>query len=227
MNYEQWTGWNADSFALTSRADAAYFDAEVFDRLLLPAASRVLEVGFGNGSSMGHARRIGHRVTGIETNVALQSRASAAGFDVITTTVDIAGDTFDAVMAFDVLEHIPAEDTVEFLGKLARSLKTGGSIVLRFPNGDSPFGRVNQHGDVTHVNVIGSTKIRYFASAAGLSVVTIKNPERPSAHLSARQRCGRLLRSVIVASVERLVGWTFFGGRLPLAPNMIAVLKKP
>src|SRR5580765_5552528 len=219
MRYEDWKGWSTDGFGGTSTADAAYFDAEIFNRLGLPPAARLLEVGFGNGNFMGHARRLGHSVTGIETNAELQRRAQAAGFDVCGSPAELANGAFDAVVAFDVLEHVPVADTVDFLTAIARSVKSGGYIVLRFPNGDSPFGRAYQYGDSTHVNVIGSIKIGFVASAAGLSVVSVKNPERPRAHLGARRQAGEIVRKIVASGMERALGWTFFGSRLPMAPN--------
>lgn len=227
MNYENWKGWGVERFGSTSRDEAAYFEAEVFDGLALPAKARLLEIGFGNGNFMGHARRLGHHITGIETNPELQDRASANGFTVCALPSDLVAGEFDAAVAFDVIEHISAEDTVVFLQSIARSVKPGGAILLRFPNGDSPFGRIYQYGDVTHLSVVGGLKLRYFAAAAGLQVVRVKNPERPLGHLSMKQRAAEAARSVARASIERLLGWVYFGSRLPLAPNMVAVLKTP
>jgi len=66
--------------------------------LRLPAGSRVLDVGYGNGSFLKHARRHGMRVHGIDIH----------GEDFGVPTVDF-GTTivFDLICFFDSLEHFP------------------------------------------------------------------------------------------------------------------------
>jgi SAM-dependent methyltransferase len=66
--------------------------------LRLPAGSHVLDVGYGNGSFLKHARRHGMRVHGIDVH----------GEDFGVPTVDV--DTtivFDLICFFDSLEHFP------------------------------------------------------------------------------------------------------------------------
>ncbi len=227
LKYELWKGWKADQFGATTAADAAYFEAEVFRQLGLPPGARLLEVGFGNGYFMGYAKSRGHSIAGIEHNPSLIERATRAGFEAYDAPDALRADTYDAVVAIDVLEHIPVDAAADFLRGIGRCLKPGGRILLRFPNGDSPFGRIWQHGDVTHINVIGSHKIAYLAAAAGLVVERTKNPERPVSHLGAKRRIAEFVRRRLAASIEGLVGWTFFGTRLPIAPNLVVILRKP
>ena len=52
------------------------------------------------------------------------------------------------------------------------SLKEGGRdgtliVVSRFPNGQSPFGRVFQHGDFSHKSTLSTYKIEYLAALTG------------------------------------------------------------
>jgi SAM-dependent methyltransferase len=74
--------------------------------LRLPAGSHVLDVGYGNGSFLKHARRHGMRVHGIDVH----------GEDFGVPTVDV--DTtivFDLICFFDSLEHFPQFDALSGL----------------------------------------------------------------------------------------------------------------
>ena len=225
--YEDWKGWAESDFGRCSGYDAAYFRVEVLDRLAPSSGQQLLEVGFGNGGFMGCAKRWGHSVTGLELNPVLRRRAAASGFEVRDSSFALATDAFDAAVAFDVLEHVPHEEIVGFLRELRRCVKPGGLIILRFPNGDSPFGRAHQYGDVTHVSVIGSAKLGYFAKAAQLRLVALHNQAVPMRDVRLRKKLSGAVRHVVQGSLERLIGWTFYGARRPLAQNVVAVLRKP
>lgn len=225
--YETWKGWAASAFGTFSGEDEAYFEAEIFGRLGRSGGARIVEIGFGNGHLLACAARRGHQVTGVEANGVLGKRATDAGYEVRHSVADLPSDTFDAAVALDVIEHIPNHEMAGFLGEIRRSLKPGGLVILRFPNGDSPFGRAYQHGDVTHVNVVGTIKIRYFANAAGLEVVDVANPSTPRGRLAWRRKLAYRLRDALRDAVEFVIGWIFFGGKRPLAQNLVAVLKRP
>lgn len=180
--YLQWKSWGQQGFAALDEATARYFDAEVA-RLPapLPERARVLEIGFGQGCFLRYAQQRGWQVSGTEANPGLVAAAAAQGFDV-QQAVDLHahGDNFfDLVVAFDVLEHVPQQSMVDFVRDVKRVLKPGGCFLARFPNGDSPLGMLYQHGDVTHVNFIGSGKVRFVASTLGLSVRTLAGASQP------------------------------------------------
>ena len=54
---------------------------------------------------------------------------------------------FDTVVAFDVFEHFALEEIEARLAALETMIRPGGHLLMRFPNGQSPFGLVLQHGD--------------------------------------------------------------------------------
>src|SRR5271168_1107035 len=176
--YLEWKNWPSDEFARYNDVEAAYFAAEVPIR---PPA-RVLEIGFGNGGFLRWARATGAETFGVETNQFLLLRArqmlgeSHAFASVYDPELDAHRDSFTHVVAFDVLEHIPQAEYSALFRRLAELLAPGGRCTLRFPNGDSPFGRAAQHGDPTHVTTIGSAMLAYFAIGAGLRVATIRAP---------------------------------------------------
>jgi len=58
---------------------------------------------------------------------------------------------FAALVAIDLVEHLPKDDFMEFLRAARAALAPGGSLILRLPNGDSPFVGRNLFNDITHV----------------------------------------------------------------------------
>lgn len=223
--YSEWKGWSPTDFGVCSEDEGRYFAAEVGP--LIGAGAKVLEVGYGNGKLLAFLRRHGCRVVGVETNSELVRRARDAGFRTAADLGSLAGEGFDLAVAFDVFEHVPDAAAVAFLASIAATLRPGGKVLLRFPNGDSPFGRAYQHGDPTHVTAVGSLKVRYVAQEAGLDVIGFKNPEVPIGSHAPKARMKHALARGIRSAVERLVGFAYFGGRMPLAPNLVAVLAKP
>jgi len=58
---------------------------------------------------------------------------------------------FTALVAIDLVEHLPKDDFMVLLQRAHAALAPGGSLILRLPNGDSPFVGRNLFNDITHV----------------------------------------------------------------------------
>jgi SAM-dependent methyltransferase len=227
--YLDWKDWKDDAFGRFSSREAQYYADET--GIGAARGTRVLEIGFGNGPFIGWARSVGADVFGVELSATLVERArdflgDRKAFRELDDTVltGLAG-TFSYVVAFDVIEHIQQDHLPGFFTQMKALLAPDGRIFLRFPNGDSPFGRLYQHADPTHVTTIGAEKLRYFASQSGLTVQAIRAPKLP---LSGSALNRAVKRTVLAAGhylVERCVGLLYFGGRtIPLSPNYLAVL---
>lgn len=225
-NYAEWKRW--DGAFTTSEKDARYFAAE-FDGVALRGV-RVLEIGFGNGGFIAWAKSQGADVAGIELNAEMREAARRAGFTAFDATLaELAAQPtrYDFVVAFDVIEHWDAAELIENFRYIRTLLADGGLFVSRFPNGQSPFGRVFQHGDFSHKSTLSTYKIEYLASMTGFDIVRIANacrvPTRAGALGSLRQWWLARRRRRIERSIARLYGVR----KLPLDPNLVAVLKKP
>jgi 2-polyprenyl-3-methyl-5-hydroxy-6-metoxy-1,4-benzoquinol methylase len=227
--YIGWKNWGEDSFGQFDSLEARYYAAETGIRKV--AAARVLEIGFGNGSFIGWARSVNIDVFGVELNSTLVARArTLLGEDHVFHDLDDAGltdlaGTFSHIVAFDVIEHIAQSDLPHFLAQLRMLLTAHGRLILRFPNGDSPFGRVNQHGDPTHLTTLGRGKLCFLAIQAGFAVEAVRAPKLPLTGIGI----GRTLRRTALRLgryiVEHLVGFLYFGGRvIPLDANYVGVL---
>lgn len=223
--YADWKQWHGE-FAASDR-HARYFAAELAEFAL--TGKRVLEIGFGNGSFLAWAKAQGAAVSGTEIDAAMIERARAKGFDAHGPELDalVAREQrFDLVAAFDVFEHWHKDTLVANLHHIRALLDDGGALVARFPNGHSPFGRVYQYGDITHCTVLSASSIAQLAQMTGFEVVRVGNARRVPArrdfwtvlkhHWRRRQR----------ARIEVMLGKLYGVGRLPLDPNLTAVLRK-
>ncbi len=223
--YSQWKGWDPVLFGNYNRRDGRYYGWHVKRACGERPGLTVLEIGFGNGAFMGWLKAAGHTVVGVESNPALVSSANAKGFQAFPTIESLPQDArFDLIAAFDVAEHIEPAALPGFLAKLRAHCLPEGTLMLRFPNGDSPFGLLHQNGDLTHCNAIGRSKLMQAASMSGWRLHQIGD-----APWWADQVAPRNLRTVLRRAtrqmLERLICFAYYNERLDLSPNMVALLK--
>lgn len=220
-DYTTWKQWDAAQFGRCSRGDARYFAWHLARCHPAPIA-QALEIGFGNGSFLGYARSRGVTVVGIETQDELRRRAAAAGIEAHAAIDGLGERRFDLIAAFDVFEHIEQAALIPLFQQLAGLLEPGGVLLCRVPNGESPFGRIYQHGDLTHVTTLGLSKLRQIASASGL-VITCHG-EVPW-YRSARNP-KRLARAGLRRLIERIVAFAYHWDAEALAPNLVVGLRR-
>lgn len=229
--YLDWKDWQDESFGGCEPLLAAYFATET--GICAGPGVRVLEVGFGNGAFIGWARSMGVEIFGVELSERLVERATKllgerraflAPDD--PELIQLAG-TFSHIVAFDVVEHIQLGELPRFFRQMRNLLAPDGRLLLRFPNGDSPFGRIHQHGDPTHVTTLGQERVRYLGGEAGLVLESIRAPRLALGGTNLKRRVRRGLLTLGRYFVERAVGYLYFGGRvIPLDPNYVALFTR-
>ena len=224
--YAAWKQWDG-AFTVADR-EARYLAAEFKEFPL--RGKRVLEIGFGNGAFLAWAKGEGADVAGIELNADMREAALRHGFaasDASLAHLATRDARYDFIVAFDVLEHWDTDELLENFRHVHDLLADGGLFVSRFPNGQSPFGRAFQHGDFSHKSTLTTYKIEYLAAQTGFEIVRIANPCRVPTHRGAlgslRQWWFARRRRRIERTIARLYGIR----RLPLDPNLLAVLRKP
>ena len=106
----------------------------------LSKEDRVLEVGCGSGLFLEILRNNGIEGVGLEFNDVAVQKCLAKGLDVwkasITELASENASTFDAVVSFQVLEHIT--DVADFIRDLLTCLKPGGKLIFAVPD-NSPY----------------------------------------------------------------------------------------
>lgn len=175
MNYFDWKGWQPQAFGQFSLAEHHYFK-KLFRKHLnvLQKGERlsVLEAGFGNGNFLAWCRKHDIEITGIEKELELISRSNAIGIPAYADFDHIPIQrTFNVICMFDMLEHLTIDQIGKVIGWVSDRLEPGGRLVIRCPNGASPLGLNNQHGDATHSTIITTSKLESLLIDKTLRVV--------------------------------------------------------
>ena len=170
-SYINWKSWDSKLFGHFSRLEAAYYQ-DIIKLLRIRSSSKILEIGFGNGSFLGFLNKNNYNYEGVESNKLLVDLALSRNFSAYHSVNSIeVNKKYDFIVLFDVIEYIAAEQVEDFLKKLSIHLEESGKIFMRFPNGASPLGLANQHGDVTHCNIITISKLNYWCFNSNLKVI--------------------------------------------------------
>jgi len=114
-------------------------------RDLLPSEAEVLELGCGAGVPITQALAERWRVTGVDISreqIALAERYAPDATLICAdmAALDFAPGSFDAVVAFYALTHVPREEHAGLLHKIAGWLRPGGLLFATMGAGDSPDG---------------------------------------------------------------------------------------
>lgn len=194
----------------------------------LGARARILEIGYGHGHFLDWAKARGCTVTGTEINPGLHEAAAARGHDVHLGTldeIDLQADIrYDAIVAFDVFEHLTVDElkhTLETHGLLTDT----GIVFARFPNGGSPFGLAFQSGDITHKTALNRSAMEQLGDITGFEVAFCMNAARTESGRMARWL--KRLAFKLCDAIEVVVAFLYFRGRrMPLDGNLVCLLRK-
>lgn len=165
MNHLSYYQYQAKARGVTSIDDIRRIATErgyFYNRVVLPwlpsdRSSKLVEIACGHGSFLCWLRDRGYKETiGIDSSkeqiaLAAQTGTSVELDDAIAWVAKQPDSSLDAIIAIDFAEHISKDDFMDFLQHCHRTLKPGGKIIMRLPNGDSPFVGMNLFNDITHV----------------------------------------------------------------------------
>ena len=110
---------------------------------LIPAGADVLDLGCGAGIPMTATLAAGRNVTGVDISAAQVALAranvpSASFLEADLTTLDFPPGSFDAVVAFYSLTHVPRAEHAALFGRIRSWLRPGGVFVASLGVEDSP-----------------------------------------------------------------------------------------
>lgn len=157
---------------------------------------------------MDFSRSVGWNISGVEAIPELINRASQEDFEVFAS-IDEVQKKFDLIVAFDVIEHIETGELIFFLEKIKKCLNPNGAFIARTPNGSSPLGLANQHGDETHVNIFTESKMRFWANSSNLNLNHYCGDIFLIYNGNILKTPFRLIKRILQILIERAVRWIF------------------
>jgi len=149
---------------------------------IIPPPARWLDVGCGDGCALFVADEWGYEIAGVDTragSVENLTRRGFAGFTDIAT----AGNDYDIVSMFDVLEHVP--DPPAMLDAVRGALTEGGLFVVSCPNMDSEAwreldaaGRNPYWGEIEHLHNFTRSRLQSLLRDCGFTPISFNIPKR-------------------------------------------------
>lgn len=185
----------ADRFGEWQKGITGSTRLEKLDELLalLPAEPDVLELGCGAGVRSTSILAERGRLTGVDISAEQVRRARERVPDATFvcadfTELDLEPESFDAVVAFYVLNHVPQEEVAPLLGRIAAWLRPGGHFLTTFGASDNPGWRGEWLGVEMFFAGFAPETNRRLVEEAGLEVLrdeieTIVEPDQGEARL--------------------------------------------
>jgi cyclopropane fatty-acyl-phospholipid synthase-like methyltransferase len=210
--------------AVLTRLIAEYF----------PAArdARILELGCGHGALLHFAREAGYtNLSGIDASPAQVAAARQLGIadvqqgELLPALRAAAPASHDAVVAYDVIEHLTKDELLDMADEVARVLKPGGRWIIHAPNGLSPFCGVMAYGDLTHEQAFTPESLTQLFLACGFRTASFHEdpPAVRGLPSAVRAALWALIRQLIRFSLVVETGMTQYR---VLTMNLIAVAVK-
>jgi 2-polyprenyl-3-methyl-5-hydroxy-6-metoxy-1,4-benzoquinol methylase len=140
--------------------------------------ARILELGCGGGEVLEFLRRAGFTAAqGIDVSpeqVAIAERKGLAARVLdARDALREADPGLDAVIAIDFVEHFAVPEIFELLEQVIASLRPGGRLILRTPNGGALLGGHVIYGDLSHLTIFAPASLRQTLRLAGFDDITI------------------------------------------------------
>ncbi|MEU3844788.1 class I SAM-dependent methyltransferase [Streptomyces sp. NPDC028635] len=157
----------------------------------LAPGSRVLDVGSGTGRpTAATLAGAGHDVLGVDVSPVMVSLAARQVPDARFRRADIRelpleDASFDAVCVYFSLLQMSRQEQTGVVGRLARALRTGGSMVLATVPADVEDVPIDFMGQPVRATSFGAEDFAALARSAGLTVLARHAREFTPAHASA------------------------------------------
>ena len=133
----------------------------------------LLEIGCGRGYFLEKVAAC-YVTCGIETNEAAVRVCETKNLNVTTDKLKTVNEKFDAIVAFELLEHIPYPR--EFLQQVSEILSPGGTLIFSVPNPEGylrEFDHELLNMPPHHATIWSQKTFEYVASQFGMKIVGI------------------------------------------------------
>jgi SAM-dependent methyltransferase len=205
---------------------------------------RLLDVGCGAGHLLALARDAGWDVAGVDPSAEGCALARAQyGLEVTASfleAADMPDAFFDVITLVNVLDQAP--DPALLLAAARRTLRPGGLLVVRVPNGDfhraawrairllpSPVSRRARSLVVFHSLCLSAWALRALLERSGFSRVRVCNAPISGSEWSVpRSAAGRVALACMAALARAgaALGAALTGGRILSSPSLLAYAER-
>lgn len=190
----------------------------------------VLDIGIGRGEMLSCMRDWGFNYNGVDI-----SSSTVKFCKTLNLNCELTDDTaewlqtnkerFSLITCLDVLEHVPRDQTIDFLRAIRASLGSRGVAIIQVPNLQSPYGYLHHFNDFTHVSGFVEHSLGQVLLTAGFKEFEFHGFEEIFAS-SFKQRIRLLLRFIYRKTVRLMRNINANPNPLILDPVMFVVAKK-
>ncbi len=158
--------------------------ALVYEKMLSPLLSgyprsaKVLDYGCGDGALVHYLSRHFDGAFGVDASREQVATGIRNGINVIHLPLESFeswceshAETYDIVFIFDVLEHVPVEDQINFLRHLATLLKPYGHLFVKVPNANALLASRWRYIDWTHHSSFTEASLDFVLLNCGFSEI--------------------------------------------------------
>lgn len=165
MSHFDYYHYQAEARGIKNKGDIiqrAQEDAFIFEQIVRPwlpddRTAKMVDLACGHGSFLWWLKQHGYNnARGVDTSPEQIALAQSVGLlvenaDVMEWLKGQPANEFQTLFAIDFIEHISKDAFMVFLRECQRVLSPNGMLILRYPNGESPFVGMNLFNDITHV----------------------------------------------------------------------------
>ncbi len=191
---------------------------------------RILEVGFGNASFINWCEKKQYEIYGYEIDEKFYNNAKKKYKNIYfgerNNIHQVIDQKFDLIVCFDVIEHVNKEDLTKFIKDLKLMLNSNGKILFRFPNGNSEAGLYYFNSDLTHYSFLNKGSLKMICDSLSLRLVSCENMARVKLFNSLKGKLFGRLSYILRDFIEIFKGYLYNNERIPLDPNLVAVVEK-
>mgnify|MGYP001219787509 CR=1 FL=1 len=175
----------------TYKASCFYYNAEILPNLPSDTNAKILDAGSG----LGHLLRFLHEnryinIYGVEIDKNLHNLSTLYtkkyGLTIylndLNKFLENQFETYDMVLAIDIIEHFDLNEAVFTVKNIYNSLKKNGKALFRTPNMANIFGVYSRYMDLTHRNGFTEFSLAQLLREAGFAASHLHIPQWDSTH---------------------------------------------
>jgi 2-polyprenyl-3-methyl-5-hydroxy-6-metoxy-1,4-benzoquinol methylase len=149
---------------------------------LLEAHAPVLDIGCGRGELLELLRDADIPAHGIDVDRAMVAHCRAKGLtdvevaDAVTYVQGVEGSSLGAIIAAQVIEHLPYPELLEFLRTAPRKLRPGGRLIVETVNPHAAHAMKTFWVDFTHQHPVFPEVVLALCRLSGFSTAYVFHP---------------------------------------------------